>query len=552
MFPFLDPGPATPAGIWAPLVILMAVVLLATAGWSALGRVFGWDKDEASKTGFVPVRGSGLVESAAAGKAAAEHRDRDPENPPGSPGVRFGPVGLPFSALNTHVLIMGTTESGKSSTLELMVSSEFDIWRQPGRGNMRFVLFDPKCEWPSKLFARLPAGVQLYLTHPLDRRGVAWDLAADFRNPADFQQLAAMLVPESKDDQNRYFTDSARDTVADALLALSHFAPDAWTLRDLIQFCRSPARLKALLGLHPTTRDRVTQVLSARSGRDVVATIGSSLSKFGPVAACWEHATHRLCLRRFMDESAALVLGHHASVSFALQNLNRLMVKRLCDLALDRQTPDNRTVFVFDEFRLFGRSEGLTEVAMRGRSSGASLIVTALDINGLIATHDDKTARELLSLLQHRVFLKAGSIEQARFAAELLGKQEVKQYTTGNSATTNAGAQRPASQSTSTSEQVTQRDVVLPAQLLGLPLADPRQDRLAGYFQSPVTGSFFHEGPFVQELRCLPVASDFPNFVRRDDQQQHLRPLSVTDLGRLNMPKTTKLLEALGPPAVRP
>src|SRR5207244_6368424 len=119
------------------------------------------------------------------------------------------------------------------------------------KGNGRLVLFDPKGEWPSKLFARLPAGAALYLNHPLDSRSVAWDMAADIRTPADVHQLSSMVVPESNQEHNRYFTDSARDIVRTVLLVLGHFAPDAWTLRDLMCFANNLRLLEALFKLHP-------------------------------------------------------------------------------------------------------------------------------------------------------------------------------------------------------------------------------------------------------------------------------------------------------------
>jgi hypothetical protein len=497
-----------------------------------------------SKPAFVPLRGQGLVAVEQARERADSARASDPDTSPGE-GVKFGPVKLPVSALNTHFLITGAPGSGKSVSLERMLDAALAAQARAANGNVRLLLYDPKNEWPSKAFARLPARASLYLANPLDDRGRRWDLAADFTSRADFLQLASMLVPEVTHDQNRFFTDSARDTVADVLLVLNHFANDAWTLRDLILFGRSPRRLRALLGLHVETRDRIEQVLKARSGKDVISTIGSHLAKFSPVAGCWHHASLGMSLKRFKDESGAILLGHHSSVSYALKHLNRLLVKRVCDLVLDRQSPSDRTIFAFDEFRLFGKSEGLIEVAMRGRSSGACLIVACQDINGLDATHDNKSARELCALLQNRIFLKAGSAEHARFASELLGRQEVKQYTTNSSVTTNTGASRPASRSETNSEQIVQRDAVLPTELTGLPLADPKLDRLAAFYQSPVTGSFYHEGPFVADLGRLPVASNVPDFIPRPASHQHLPRLTRADLVRLKLRMTRRLLAAL-------
>ena len=77
------------------------------------------------------------------------------------------------------------------------------------------------------------------------------------------------------------------------------------------------------------------------------------------------------------------------------------------------------------------------------------------------------------------------------------------------------------------------------------PLADPKLDRLAAFYQSPVTGSFYHEGPFLEDLGRLPVAQNFPDFILRPNADQHLAPLTMADLVRLNLPMTPELKAAL-------
>lgn len=520
----------------AVILILALVLLQAACGW--LDRLAGRDKPGA--VSITPVRGEGLVPAHRAARAAARRRAADPSHPSDFPGIPFGGALLPLSSVYSHFLVQGVPGSGKSVTLELLLSALIGGPMASRPGKFRVVLFDPKTEWPSKLFARLPPQAGLDLFHPFDARGVRWDLCRDFRTPAEFNQLAEMLVPEDKHDQNRYFRDAARALVAGAVTALAAHRGE-WRLGDVIAFSRTRPRLKALLDLRRETRDVAAQFLSARSAKDVLATAGACLDKFTPVAACWDRAAAGRSLRDFMAGSGALVLGHDPRVKFAIENINRLVVKRLTDVAIARQGQDDLTVFMFDEFRQFGASEGLLNVAIQGRSSGAALVVAFQDINGLDATHDGKKARELCALLQNRVFLTAGSDEAATFASAAFGKQEVKQTVT-NASGTGAGDTRSLNKVT----QVVQREVVLPAEVKGLSLADPVRDALTGYYLSPVTGGFRHEGPFRAALEALPASARFPNLVRRPAAHQALRPRGRADLTRLNLPPTAELLAALG------
>lgn len=528
---------------YAGLMLFFMAFLLLRAGFDRLERLFG--KKPPTEVSVTPLRGEGLVPPADAAARADMARAKDPRHPADFPGIPFGSAHLPLSALYTHFLIQGTTGSGKTVTLERILASVLRGPMASGPGRVRAVVFDPKGEWPSKAFAWAPPHADLVLLHPFDRRGSRWELHEDFRTRAELLQLAEMLVPDDKKDANPYFRDAARAVTSAVLTALSAHR-GVWGLGDILYFARTRDRLRAVLGVLPETRDVAGQFLNARSAKDVVATLGSCLGKFSPVAACWDRADTGVSLAGFMGRSGVLVLGHDPTVTAALRGVNRLVVKRLTELALSRQGQDDLTLFAFDEFRQFGRSEGLLDVAIQGRSSGASLVVAFQDVNGLDATHDGKTARELLSLLQNRLFLTAGSTEAAAYAAGAFGKQEVKEVSPGTSAQTNAGAGVPASTTASQSTRVTLREVVLPAEVLGLPPADPAADRLSAFYQSPVTGGFRHEGPFLAPLRALPPAGRFPNIVRRPPGHQALRPRGRADLARLGLPPTPELLAAMG------
>lgn len=527
---------------YAGVLLFVMVIVLVTSGFDWIDRLFA--KKPTTEVSVTPLRGEGLVTPADAAVRADAARSLDPRHPPDFAGIPFGSAHLPLSALYTHFAIQGTTGAGKSVTLERIVSAVLRGPMASGPGKVRAVIFDPKGEWPSKAFAWTPPHAELLLLHPFDQRGSRWELSRDFRTCAEVRQLAELLVPDDKKDANPYFRDAARAVIVAALITLNEHG-GKWRLGDPIYFARTRERLRALLSILPETRDVAAQYLNARSAKDVVATLGSCLSKFDPVAACWDRAKSGVSLGEFMNSSGVLILGHDPTSAAALRSINRLVVKRLTELALARQGQDDLTLFVFDEFRQFGQSEGLIDVAVQGRSSAASLVVAYQDINGLDATHDGKTARELLSLLQNRVFLTAGSAEAAAYAAGAFGKQEVKEVSPNTSTQMNTGASRPASTTHSTSTRVTLREVVLPAEVLGLPPADPVSDTLAAFYQSPVTGGFRSAGPFIAPLRALPPVGRFPNIVRRPPGHQALRPRGRNDLARLGLPATPALIAAM-------
>lgn len=456
--------------------------------------------------------------------------------PPGFDGIAFGGLRLPLDAAWTHFLLQGQTGSGKTVLLTLFIRSVLALL---GHGlGYRAVLFDPKREWPRLAHGSLPPHVPLWLFNPFDRRGLAWDLAADFRTAAEADQLARALIPHEKADTNPYFRDAARVVLMSLVLVLQLLAPGRWTLRDLIVLSQTRKRLASVLRCRRETRHVVAQHLSTpKTAKEIVSTIGSLLGRYATVAACWCRADGTVSLRAFLDQEAVLVLGYEDSVSAALEPINKLILARLSDLILARNDLSRPTFFILDEFRLLGKGE-LLPLALKGRSAGASLAIAIQDINGLDAVHGEKEARELCGNLLTKGFLRVDSEAAARFASGAIGEEEGKQYTFGET-TSRQGVSR------SIHEQVVRRPLVLPDEVKGLPLPTWAEGAVEGFFKSPEAGSYRGRVGFRAEIERLRLDPAFPNHVPRPAAEQRLRPFSADDIKRLGLPCTQELLATL-------
>ena len=65
-------------------------------------------------------------------------------------------------------------------------------------GGLRFraLIYDPKRElYPFLCAIGIPED-QIIVTHPFDARAAAWDLARDFQEPAQIEELTELLVPK--------------------------------------------------------------------------------------------------------------------------------------------------------------------------------------------------------------------------------------------------------------------------------------------------------------------------------------------------------------------
>lgn len=444
------------------------------------------------------------------------------------PGIAWGGLLMPLPFAWNHFLLQGMPGSGKTVLLKVMLDSILPLVGRRGAG-FRAVIADPKREMAALVHQAVALHVPVWDLNAFSSRGVAWAIGFDVATPAEADQCADTLIPEDKSDVNPFFRNNARAALRALISVLQALGPKKWTLRDLILLCRTRELLMEVLELCPHTRSVAAQVFTnKKTGNEIISTIGSKLCKFETVAACWDRAPRAVSLRRFLDSEEVLLLGYDDAISAPLMALYPLMTKFLQDWILARNDPGKPVFVVIDEFRLFGKCD-LVPLAIKGREARAALVIAFQDVNGVEALLGEKEARELLGCLQSKGFLAADSEAATKFASETLGKEEGWEYTTN--VTRGSG-----NSSTTKTERITQREVVMPDQIRNLPLASWERDAVEGYFKSPFTGRYHVKAPFRDVVERLRPPADFPRYAQRPADEQRLRPLTEADYNRLNIP----------------
>ena len=150
----------------------------------------------------------------------------------------WGMTSLPCSDTPANFLVAGGIGSGKTITLRLLMQSALS---PIGRGlDHRALVYDAKGTL-APILRGMGLRCPLHVLNPFDRRGLAWDIAADVASPLAARQLAASLIPEDESAQP-FFGDAARDLLAAICLSFIKTAPGKWTLRDLLLAIRRGVR----------------------------------------------------------------------------------------------------------------------------------------------------------------------------------------------------------------------------------------------------------------------------------------------------------------------
>ncbi len=460
-------------------------------------------------------------------------------------GIFWGGTLLPARAANKHFLAVGTTGSGKTVTIKLLINSIIHSVGIKGSDH-RAVFFDAKHELFPYL---LKIGVDAKLINvldPFDQRSARWDIAGDITTFTQAQQLAAELIPMSEDrGTNAYFPETAREIVANVIEAFNILSEKQeaktsaridWRLRDLVIAVRYEKFLSFLLKKSRETSHVVDTHFQNREFKSVLSTLGTAMTAFRGVAALWEHAPKPISLKNWVEttDGSIILLGWNKEESAALDPINRVMFRRLTDVVIGQDNAEERrTWFFLDELRLVSRGlPGLSELLNIGREKGACCVLGVIDYEGLRHSLGDKITDEITGLCNNVAGLRTQSAKTAAWLAEIFGNAE---KTETNVSTNSKGEE-------GTSEHIAERKTFLAGQFKTIP--EPSELNgftIGGYYANSFTKPYFFNnagiGGWQNAVPRLTKDELKTGYLPRPDWQQKLKPWDEADLKRLGIPE---------------
>ncbi len=466
-----------------------------------------------------------------------------PRIAPGDPSAMFwGTFHLPESFGTQHFCIIGSSGSGKSTSLQLLMQSVLPkISRGPGR---RALVYDAKRDIYATLLAIGLHEDQIIILNPFDRRCAAWDMAADITDPATADQIATILAPD-EGDPHPFFPKAAQSLVGGLMEAYFYLAQRRWTFRDVVLGLRTDNRLKTILGRCPQTRHLTEKFLpgTGDTQHDIAATIENTMRRLAFVAAAWDRAKTSVSLDQWMRGESVLLLGSNPALQSTVQQLNAAIFHRVTQLVLrqpniGRESGTNQTWFFLDELRRAGVLPNLPELLVEGRSKGACVAIGFQDIPGLYQVYKPNLANEIIGACRNKTFLKIADPQTAQYASEFFGKQEVEitRYSRSWGLSKNLTSGETRSTGISVSRTIHNRSVIPSAAFGQIKEANP-QNGIGGYYALAEVRDPYPAllpGEFVDQTAPKPNPA-VPNIIERPPEHQVLREWTEDDLQRLGL-----------------
>lgn len=454
----------------------------------------------------------------------------------------------------SNAALVGINGSGKTKLLFCLARSFWSVRR--GKPGMRTIMLDEKRDgYPTVVGAKINAR-HIELLNPLDERALcAWDISEDFDTPLLAKQLAAILCPSDKGDQQPVFVRGAQRLVELLVVRLQQTAR-TFGLNDIVEICSDQRTLVAALRDDPRALGLARSYLgSERQGHGIALTLDTKLGPFTAVAAAMARLPGRFSLTDWYNSGrkTVLLLSNDPMHSEALQGLYAALVERLSQILLGRveENPRDKTLLLLDEVANLGRrgSDGLAALGnlMRGgRSKGVHAVITTQSVEVLADAFGESQAKSMLGECPNLAILPPASPATRELLVRLAGN--VMANATSGSDTIGSGGG-----STSTSYRLEQRAAVVDAELNVMGLPTP-ENGIPVYARARGTGFWRGNTPPAFVRTWLPRPSKKPQhvgYIPRGPEWSAPLPLTDDDFERLGFTRPDPhmtLRELLEPP----
>jgi len=338
-------------------------------------------------------------------------------------GGRF----ISFAAACKHFLAVGSTGSGKTVLISLLMKEIMREIAERGKADARALVYDSKTDLLSMIRGMGVPEDRLLILNPFDARASAWHMAADIRDPMQADDVANVLIPTSKGDTNPYFPETARRFLAGIIEVFIESAGQNWTLRDLVLATKTPERLKLILSSSSETEDLQQHFQPPTTFANVNATLSGHLRKYRSIAAVWHHAgERRFTIHEWLRSQQVLVLGNNAKAKEPIQRLNCLLFSEVAKEILSQSGRSSTENWLFlDEFGDLGELSNLVDLMKLGRSKGAAVVLGAQDIADIDSIYGKERSRTILGNAQNLgiVHINSSQPDTQKWASEVVGDE---------------------------------------------------------------------------------------------------------------------------------
>lgn len=510
------------------------------AGWSILARLLPDDvPEEKAEPEFL--RGSKLLTVSQAQRKVIERFGVDYE------GLYLAnAIKLPLHTYYRHVLVVGSTGSGKGIVDQLFVK---EVLRDP---SLQLVAFDPDGSYFGGLKGYFGDSNRLLLFQPFDKRSSVADFFRDYRRLSHLENLVNYFIDLSKSmGGDQFWPLKARNVLRKAIGRLLRHK-GRWAIRDVIESVRTIRRVVALLKGDGSALSALQDMTGPKkTAQGILGTIDSNLARLETFAAAQDDPDGRKrhfstkWLLKPRQNPVHLVLVYSGLMREALKVCHGTLLEKVLDEVLTTGSPDHPVVFLLDEVALLGKdfARKILDVLPYARKYGLIVVATIQSPTVLEAAWgDEKLVNAFLGAFGTTVYLSQSCVIGRERASKDIGSAEImdidENYGTSHSVARGKETTVTSGTSSGINKRRTEKRNTMPDEHGNLGEPTPRMPWIEGYIRSSAfQGTCRFRSYFIEELAdwAKPERGDFT--IHPDDE--FLKPWTREDVLRLKLPQAT-------------
>lgn len=376
---------------------------------------------------------------------------------PDSLDIVIGGVSIPRSLEAQHILLSGTTGSGKTQALNKILN----VIRRRGK---RALIADPGGAFLSRFYR--PGDV---IFNPFDKRSVAWSPFAEIRAEYDCQRIAKAAIPDVSGEAQQWHN-YAQTLLSEVMLAM--FKRGEHSMKKLLHYVASAdsKELEELLIGTPAA------IFCQKGGDKMLNNTRIIIATF---LASWRYLpdTGTYSVREWIRNESR---DNWFFVSYRDDQMGMLktLVATILELGIVEglslsENQERDLWYILDEVDSLGKITSLRAGQTKIRKYGGRFVLGLQTISQLRETYGEHEAQTLLANMSTKLVLRCGDNQTAEYFSKELGQQEVQrgQVTQSHSQSSGGSRIRPNDSSSSSTSYSTVQEIkatLLPSELMNL------------------------------------------------------------------------------------
>lgn len=321
-------------------------------------------------------------------------------------------VSMPLGAHNRHVMVAGTTGTGKSQFL-------FDLMAQIRANGDRAIVFDKTGAFIERFYSDAAGD---HILNPLDARCAPWSMMAEASTDTDFDTMSHALIPDEK-SQDKFWPDSARSVLA---TALSKFKAKGVTeTRTVVDFLLTAKQEQLNNFFAGTMAARSISSDLGKTSGNIMAVLAPAIR---PLTLLPSKNDYPFSIREWVgDETSSncLFLSARSDQINAMRGLITLWFDTAIKSLLSLERKPGRTIwFILDEFAALNAIPSLVEGLQESRQYGGAFVLGVQDPALVRDCYGADLTQAITGLCRTKVIYGTGNYHNARDCADWIGQAE--------------------------------------------------------------------------------------------------------------------------------